>query len=88
MYGRENLLMETAMCIMNVFCSMCDSGDLDFDPYDPFDDEEALNRMRLFTQWAREFEDTYSGSEEYEENYMLLINWFATEKLIKEYMED
>lgn len=87
---RENVLMETAMVIMIIFGNLCMDGDIDFDPfYIESNDRcaDLLERLQYFCTLAREFEDTFAGTEQYNNNFMQLLDTWATEKLIEKYGE-
>ena len=53
-YMRENLLMETAMMIMETFCDM--SYSCHVNP-DKVDETDTIERLQIFRDWAREFEE-------------------------------
>lgn len=40
-----------------------------------------VERLQEFRSWAREFEETYYGTEEYENDFIGLSNDFATMKI-------
>ena len=82
---KENLLMETAMCIMETFCVMYYEYRISEDRVHSMG---SLERLQLFCSWAREFEDKYAGTEEYENDFLGLIDKFATEKINEEFTED
>lgn len=75
---REELLMQTAMIIMEKFCEMSFACHLNPDKVDEFD---SITRMQVFADWAREFEDKYSGTDEYEEDFIWCIDQYAERKL-------
>ncbi len=79
---KENLLMETAMMIMSIFDEMFYAQQLNTDKVDY---DGSIERLRKFCDWSREFEIIYYGTEEYEDDYMSLINEWVINKLIKEY---
>lgn len=80
---RENRLMETAMEIMNTYAFMCHTGKINLDCID-VDSRESTS---CFIDWAREFENTYFGTDEYEDDYLSLVGEFATKK-IEEFVEE
>lgn len=79
---RETLLMETAMRIMEVFCDMQYACQVNPDKVDHIG---SLERLQLFTGWAREFEEKYYGTEEYEDDFIYLSEKYATEKINEEF---
>ena len=80
---RENLLMETAMWIQEVFDDVCYAHHVNPDKIDGYG---TVERLQLFREWAREFEKTYSETERYEDDFISLSDEFATTK-IKEVFE-
>ena len=78
MIRRENLLMETAMRIMEIFDDMMFTHKLNPDLVDNYG---SIERLQLFTDWAREFEETYYGTTEYEDDYLELSDHYAQRKL-------
>lgn len=79
---RETLLMETAMRIMEIFCDMQYACQVNPDKVDHIG---SLERLQLFTGWAREFEEKYYGTEEYEDDFIYLSEKYATEKINEEF---
>ena len=77
---QENLLMETAMRIQEVFDEMWFSQHVNPDKVDATD---TIERLQIFRDWSREFEDKYRDTERYEEDFINLSQEFA-EKKIKE----
>lgn len=75
---QENLLMETAMRIQEVFDDMWFSQHINPDKVDATD---SLERLQIFRDWAREFEDKYRDTERYEEDFIDLSQEFAEEKI-------
>ena len=81
--ARENLLMETAMRITEVFDDMYYAHHINPDVIDTIG---SIERLQIFCDWAREFEEKYYGTEAYEEDFIGLSDEFATKK-IKEFFE-
>lgn len=75
---KEDLLMETAMRIQEVFDDMWFSQHVNPDKVDATD---SLERLQIFRDWAREFEDKYYGTDRYEDDYLELSREFAEEKI-------
>ena len=75
---RENLLMETAMRIQEVFDEMWFAHHLDPDKIDATD---TMERLIIFRDWAREFEEKYHGTDDYEDDFIWLSEEYATEKI-------
>ena len=75
---RENLLMETAMRIQEVFDDMYR---LDMVDTDVADSIGSIERLGIFRDWAREFEEKYYDTDEYVEDYIGISDKFATEKI-------
>ena len=75
---KENLLMETAMRIMEVFYDMVNVGAVEF-----YEDSgiDSMERLQLFCDWAREFEETYYDTDEYNNDFIGLSDSFATQKI-------
>lgn len=78
---RENLLMETAMSIMEIYRDMLSRKEISSDELD------SIALLQLFCDWAREFENTYFGTDEYEDDYLSLVDEFASAKLNEAFME-
>lgn len=74
---RENLLMETAMEIYGVFSEMYNANELDEEKTGC----DSIGRMRVFVDWAREFENRYHGTPEYEDDFIFLCDDFAHKKI-------
>ena len=75
---RENLLMETAMRIQEVFDDMWYAHQIN--PYIT-DYYGSAERYTLFCDWVREFEDKYRDTERYEDDFINLSQEFAEEKI-------
>lgn len=75
---RETWLMETAMRIMEVFCDMQVACYVN--PY-KVDNIGSIERLKLFAEWAREFEVKYSNDPRYDDDYIELTDEFATAKI-------
>ena len=76
--ARENLLMETAMRIEEVFDDMYFAHHVN---PDKVSDYGTIERLQLFIEWAREFEKTYAGTDEYNDDFISLSDEFATAKI-------
>lgn len=79
---RETLLMETAMRIMEVFCDMQYACHVN--PY-KVDRVGSIERLYMFSQWAKEFEEKYYGTEEYEDDFLYLSDKYAQERINEEF---
>ena len=75
---QENLLMETAMRIQEVFDDMWFSQHVNPDKVDETDTAE---RLQIFSDWSREFEDKYRDTERYEDDFIDLSQEFAEAKI-------
>ena len=75
---QENLLMETAMRIQEVFDEMWFSQHVNPDKVDATD---SIERLQIFRDWAREFEDKYRDTERYEDDFISLSEEFAVAKI-------
>lgn len=75
---QENLLMETAMRIQEVFDEMWFSQHVNPDKVDTTD---SIERLQIFRDWAREFEDKYQDTERYEDDFIGLSEEFAEAKI-------
>lgn len=75
---RENLLMETSMRIQEVFGEMWFTNKLDPDKIDTTD---TMERLIIFRDWVREFEEKYYGTDDYEDDFIWLSEEYATEKM-------
>lgn len=75
---QENLLMETAMRIQEVFDDMWYAQHVNPDITDYYG---SIERYTLFRDWAREFEDKYYGTDRYEDDFLELSREFAEEKI-------
>lgn len=75
---RENLLMETAMVIQEVFDDMFYGDLIDRSKTEEWD---SIERFILFRKWSREFEEKYYGTEEYEDNFIGLSADYAADKI-------
>lgn len=82
---QENLLMEMAMMIMSMFDDMVYAHQLNPDKVD-YDD--PIERLRKFSDWAREFEEEYCGTEEYENDCIFLIDEWVQKRLKEEYGDE
>lgn len=78
MHIRENLLMETAMRIQEVFDDMWFSQHVNPDKVDA---TGSIERLQIFRDWAREFEDKYRDTERYEDDFIGLSEEFAETKI-------
>lgn len=77
-YLRETWLMETAMRIMEVFCDMQVACNVNPDKVENIG---SIARLKLFAEWAREFEVKYSDDPRYNDDYIGLTDEFATAKI-------
>ena len=75
---RENLLMETAMRIQEVFDDMWYTQHVNPDITDYYG---SMERYHLFCDWAREFEERYCDTERYTDDFLELSREFAEEKI-------
>lgn len=75
---REDLLMETAMRVQEVFDDMFYARLLD---YKKVEESDPIERFQLFKYWAREFENKYHGTEEYDTDFWNLSDDFFIEKM-------
>ena len=75
---KENLLMETAMRIQEVFDDMWFSQHINPDKVDTTD---TMERLQIFRDWARKFENKYYGTDRYEDDFLELSREFAEEKI-------
>ena len=73
---RENLLMETAMRIQEVFDNMWTAKLLDPDKI-----TDSFDQLQTFCGLAREFENTFYGTDEYDDDFIGLTEEWATKKL-------
>lgn len=88
--ARENLLMETAMSIMEIYRDMLNRGDISSDMWEAkfcTGELDSIALLQLFRDWAREFENTYFNTDDYNDDYIGLIDWFATAKLNEVFLE-
>lgn len=74
---RERLLMETAMRIQEIYDDMYYAHHINPDKADAVD---SIERLGIFVDWAREFENKYYGTEEYED-FIGLTDEFAVAKV-------
>ena len=79
---RENSLMETAMRIMDIYVEMVYSQHLNPDKLDSVD---YMEKLQLFTTWALEYEETFFGTDDYEEFYLDHTEKYFTDKLKEEF---
>lgn len=85
---RENLLMETAMMIMEIYHDMLNRKEISSEMWEAkfcTGELDSIALLSLFADWAREFENTYYDTDEYNDDYIGLIDAFATEKLKEEF---
>lgn len=75
---QENLLMETAMRIQEVFDEMWFSQHVNPDKIDATD---SIERLQIFRDWAREFENKYRDTERYKDDFIGLSEEFAVAKI-------
>lgn len=75
---QENLLMETAMRIQEVFDDMLFNQLVNPDKVYATD---TMERLQIFRDWAREFEDKYRDTERYEDDFIDLSEEFAVAKI-------
>lgn len=75
---KENLLMETAMRIQETFDDMSYAHHVNPDKVDATD---SLERLQMFRDWAREFENRYCDTERYEDYFLELSQEFAEAKI-------
>ena len=75
---RENLLMETAMRIMEIFDDMSYACQVDPDKVDSMG---SIERLQLFGNWAREFEELYYDTDKYNDDFIELSDKFAQKKI-------
>ena len=73
---KENLLMETAMRIQELFCDMSNQ----FNP-DKVDEIDSIERFQIFCDMARKFEKKYYGTEEYDSDWISLTDEVFTKQL-------
>lgn len=79
---RENLLMETAMRIQEIFDDMFYARLLDPEKVEHVG---SIERSQSFRDWAREFEETYYGTEEYEDDFISLSDAYAVNKISEKF---
>lgn len=82
---KQTLLMETAMRIMEIFCDMQYACQVNPDKVDSLG---SIERLQLFCIWARKFEEKYYGTEEYEDDFIGLSDWYAQNKIKEEFGND
>lgn len=78
---RQQRLMETSMRIMEVFNDMYYSHQLNPDKIDYYG---SLERLQLFAEWSKEFENKYYTEDDdakYNTDFIELSGEFAQEKL-------
>ena len=73
---KENLLMETAMRIQELFDDMSNQ----FNP-DKVDEIDSIERFQIFRDMARKFENDYYGTEEYDSDWISLTDEVFTKQL-------
>ena len=71
---KENALMETAMCIAEEFMRQYTTGEIDESVTDSIGSYE---RYSIFRDYAREFEEKYCGLEEYENDWLGLVDNYS-----------
>ena len=89
--ARENLLMETAMIIMEIYRDMLNRGDISSEMWETkfcTGELDSIALLQLFRDWAREFENTYYNTDDYNDDYIGLIDWFASAKLNEIFTEN
>ena len=87
---RENLLMETAMSIMEIYRDMLSRKEISSEMWEAkfcTGELDSIALLQLFRDWAREFENTYYDTDDYNDDYIGLIDWFATAKLNEVFLE-
>ena len=84
---RENLLMETAMNIMDTYHDMLNREEISSEKWEAklHWRIDSIALLQLFCDLAREFENTYYDTDEYNDDYISLVDAFATEKLKEEF---
>ena len=70
------------MMIMSIFDDMIHAQQLD---QHKVNDDSCIERLNKFSSYAVEFEDKYYGTEEYEDDFIFLINEWASKKIDEEY---
>lgn len=78
-YVKESLLMETAMKICEKYNEDPYKAPAHIQP-----DSDWVDRYERFRAWAREFEETYYGADEYENGYCKLVSDFVDRKYKEE----
>lgn len=71
-------LMETAMVMNNIYNSMVETGEI-------HDDGITAEVYEVLCDQAREFEETFFETDEYEDNYISVIEKWLPERLKKEF---
>ena len=79
---REKALMETAMRIMDIYDEMVYSQHLNPDKLDSVD---YMEKLQLFTTWALEYDETFFGTDGYENFYLDHTEEYFTAKLKEEF---
>lgn len=79
---RENLLIENACCIADIYASLVCRELVD---EDKINDLDTLEQYGTFANWAREFEELFDKNQE---DYLGEIEKFATEKILNEWGKD
>lgn len=82
---RENLLMETAMTIQEIFDDMFYGRLLDYDKIVGNNMCDSFERLHLFRDWAREFENEFYSTERYEDDFFGLSNDYFVKKINEEF---
>ncbi len=80
---QEDKLMETAMRIMDIMCDMHYAHQLN---PDKLDDTSFMQKLELFTTWARDYEYGKYGTEEYETLWLENTEKVFTKKLTEEFI--
>ena len=82
---RENLLMETAMRIQEIFDDMFYGRLLDYDKVVGDNVSDSFERLHLFRDWALEFENEFYSTERYEDDFFGLSNDYFVKKISEEF---
>lgn len=88
---REDMLMETAMCIMETYRDMLNRKEISSEAWESkfcTGELDSIALLRLFRDWAREFENIYYDTDEYADDYLGLVETFATAKLKELFTKD
>ena len=79
---QQDKLMETAMRIMDIYCDMCYCKR--FNPY-KLDSTEFMQKLDLFSGWAREYEYEHQDSEMYRDYWLEHTETIFSKKLMEEF---